>query len=409
MASRNQKQMAQHAYRLWCFLGHIYVRGVGRAGNGLQNGISNIMEGFATNAAFMWTENTTKAYGGFKKGRSWDMDNDDMIAIQKNVEGLEYIVPRLQGWRQSGDKNVVYQSRSGSFGIQGDYPQLVNVEPFKLDKGRFINDIDILQKRKVCVIGPRVAEVLFSKGENPLGQYIRVSGVYFQVIGVTKVDSDIQIGYDKRETVHIPFTTMQQAFNYGNIVHFFSFTALPKHDVSKLEERIAEVLKKRHNIAPDDIGAVGHINIQRQFQMTSTLFTGINILTIIVGFGTLLAGIIGISNIMLVIVKERTKEIGIKRAIGATPFSITKQILLEAIFLTLTAGYIGLTVGTGLNELLGIILSKPEGGGIFLNPGISFRQGITSLIILVVAGALAGMLPAQRAIKVKPIDAIREE
>ncbi len=379
------------------------------AGNGLQNGMNQVLDGFATNAAFMWTENTTKPYKGLKKGRYWEFDNEDMFAITNQIKEIEYLVPRLQGWNLNRTTNCINGERYGTFSIQGDYPQLVLVEPFKMSKGRFLNDIDIIQRRKVCVIGPRVEEVLFAPGQDPIGKYIKVAGIYFQVIGVTKVDGNIQITYDKREAVHIPFSTMQNAYNYGNNVHYFSFTAHPQYEVAEIEEKVMALLKKRHDVDPTDIGAIGHVNVQRQFQMSSKLFTGIDILTFIVGFGTLLAGVIGISNIMLVIVKERTKEIGIKRALGATPFNIIKQILLESVFLTLTAGYFGLLLGILLNEGLGFFMSKNPDAGMFINPGIDLSQGIMSLFILVVAGAFAGLLPAQRAIRVKPIDAIREE
>jgi putative ABC transport system permease protein len=404
--SKNKMRSTLTAFGV--FWGIFMLVALAGAGNGLENGISKQFEGFATNAAFMWTENTTVPYKGFKKGRNWSLDNDDMIALRYHVPEIEYLVPRLQAWRQSGTNNVVYKDKYGSFQIQGDYPDLTKVEPIKMSHGRFLNAIDIQQNRKVCVIGSRVEEVLFNKGVNPVGQYIRVSGVYFQIVGVTSPEGNIQIGYDKKESVHLPFTTVQATFNYGDIVHFFSFTAKKQYLVSDVENRIIDILKKRNDIAPEDQGAVGHINIERQFKMMSYLFMGIHILIYLVGLGTLLAGVIGISNIMLVIVKERTQEIGIKRALGATPFDIIKQILMESTLLTLTAGYAGLILGILLNELMGRVLT----GGIsevFLNPGIDLKSGLYALLILVVAGALAGMLPANRAVKVKPIDAIREE
>jgi len=378
------------------------------AGKGLENGINAQFEGFATNAAFMWTEPTTQPYKGFKKGRSWNYDNDDMISLKQNVPEIEYLVPRLQAYKQSTSNNIVYKDKYGTFQVQGDYPELAKVEPFKMKYGRFLNEIDILQSRKVCVIGSRVAEVLFKNGENPVGKYIRVSGVYFQIIGVSSPDGNIQIGYDKKETVQIPFTTVQTTFNYGDMVHYFSFTAKKDFAVSDIENKIIDILKKRNDIAPNDQSAVGHINIERQFKMMSYLFLGIKILTYLVGLGTLLAGIIGISNIMLVIVKERTKEIGIKRALGATPYNIIRQIIMESTLLTLSAGYVGLILGILLNEALGVALQN-SGDGIFLNPGIDLKTGLMALLILVISGALAGLLPANKAVRVKPIDAIREE
>jgi putative ABC transport system permease protein len=404
--SKNKMRSTLTAFGV--FWGIFMLVALAGAGNGLENGINKQFEGFATNAAFMWTENTTVPYKGFKKGRNWNLDNDDMKALRYHAPEIEYLVPRLQAWRQSGTNNIVYKDKYGSFQIQGDYPDLTKVEPIKMAKGRFLNEIDIQQARKVCVIGSRVEEVLFGNGINPVGQYIRVSGVYFQIVGVTSPEGNIQIGYDKKESVHIPFTTAQNTFNYGDIVHFFSFTAKKNFDVSLLESKIIDILKKRNDIAPEDQGAMGHVNIERQFKMMSYLFIGIRILIYLVGLGTLLAGIIGISNIMLVIVKERTQEIGIKRALGATPFNIIRQIIMESILLTLTAGYAGLILGIGLNELLGIAL-QGDASEIFLNPGIDLKSGLNALLVLVIAGAFAGLLPAQRAVRVKPIDAIREE
>lgn len=388
------------------FWGIFMLVALAGAGKGFENGINKELEGFATNAAFMWTEPTTVPHKGFKKGRSWSYDNADMEAVLYHVPEIEYLVPRLQAWKQNSPNNSVYQDKYGTFQVQGDYPNLANVEPFKMDKGRFLNDMDIKNNRKVCVIGSRVAEVLFTNGENPIGKYMRVSGVYFQVVGVTSPEGNIQIGYDKKEAIHIPFTTVQQTFNYGDIVHYFSFTAKKGHSVSDIENRVIDILKKRNDVAPEDHSAVGHINIEKQFKIMSYLFMGINGLTYLVGIGTLLAGVIGISNIMLVIVKERTKEIGIKRAIGATPFNIIRQIIMESTILTLSAGYVGLILGILLNELLGVVLKDVE---VMLNPGIDLKSGLTSLFILVIAGGLAGLLPASKAVKVKPIDAIREE
>jgi len=390
------------------FWGIFMLVALSGAGNGLKNGINAQFEGFATNAAFMWTEPTTLPYKGFKKGRQWNYDNEDMKSLLYFVPEIEYLVPRLEAWKQNRENNAVFKDKYGTFKVQGDYPNLAKVEPFKMSSGRFLNEIDIKQNRKVCVIGSRVEEVLFEKGEKALGKYIRVSGVYFQVIGVTSPEGNIQIGYDKKEAIHIPFTTVQQTFNYGDIVHYFSFTAKKEFTVSDVENRIIDILKKRNDIAPEDQGAIGHINIERQFKIMSYLFIGIKALTYLVGLGTLLAGVIGISNIMLVIVKERTKEIGIKRALGATPFNIIRQILMESTLLTFTAGYVGLILGILLNEGLGAML-QGTASEVFLNPGIDFKSGMSSLIILVIAGALAGLLPASKAVKVKPIDAIREE
>ncbi len=379
------------------------------AGNGLQNGLAHQFEGFATNAAFMWTQRTTKPYKGYKKGRNWHFKNSDIKSIKENVPEIEYIVPRLQGWRQRTKNNTVYGENVGTFMPVGAYPELAKIEPFNLKEGRFINEMDIRNNRKVCIIGEQVEEELFKRGENPIGKNIRLAGVYFTIIGTSaKLSNNMNFGYDKRKSIYIPFTTMQSAFNYGDEFEFFSFTAKKENSVAQIEDKVMSILKKRNNIAQDDPQAVGHVNIAKQFEKVDGLFTGINILTLIVGLGTMLAGIIGITNIMLVIVKERTKEIGIRRAIGAKPKDIIVQILTESVFLTLTAGYVGMILGILLNEGLGLALANTE-NNMFLNPGIDLMYGLKALCILILAGALAGLLPAMKAVKVKPIEAIRYE
>ncbi len=378
-------------------------------GNGLRNGIEDQFKGMAVNSSYLWTSRTSKPYKGYKKERFWQFKNTDMDAVKENVKEVQYIVPRLQGWRLSNKNNVVYRDRIGTFQINGDYPDLVKVEPIRIAEGRFINDMDIKNKRKVCVIGSRVREELFKKGTSPIGKYIKVSGVYFQVVGIFKNKrSSINMGGDIRKKVCIPYTTMQNTFNYGNSVYFFSFSAYPQYDVAEVEQKVMAILKKRNSVAPDDAQAIGHINVAKQFKKVTSLFMGINLLTLIVGLGTMLAGVIGISNIMLVIVKERTNEIGIRRAIGATPYNVIVQILTESVLLTLSAGYVGMLLGILLNEALGLAFQNMS-DNIFLNPGIDLWYGIKSLTILVVAGLLAGWLPAQKAVNVRPIEALRYE
>jgi putative ABC transport system permease protein len=267
-----------------------------------------------------------------------------------------------------------------------------------------------MQNRKVCIIGERVAEVMFEKDEDPIGEYLKINGVYFQVVGVVNPETRINIGGgQKNEAIMIPFTTMQRTYNMGDVVHFFSVTSKPGVPVSRLEERLKELLKSRHHIAPDDLQAIGSFNIEVEWKKYNALFSGIQILTWIVGIGTLLAGIIGVSNIMMVIIRERTQEIGIQRAIGATPGKVMLHIVMESVFLTVLAGYIGLTLGVGLLELLSMALDTGTDEMFFRRPEVSFKMAVSALTVLVFAGIFAGMIPARRAIKIKPIDAIREE
>ena len=375
------------------------------AGNALKTGIFSQIEGFATNSVFFMAERTTEPYKGFRKGRVWNMTNSDLPIIRNRVDDLQYMSPVLFGGG-NGDKNVVRGDKGGSYLVKGCYPEYDLIEKSKMLYGRYVNDIDISEKRKVCVIGERVYEVLFH-GEDPVGKQIRVNGIYFQVIGVARSTSGVSIGGNTAETVVLPFTTMQQAFNQGNVIHFLAATAKPGVAVKSIQDDITEILKQQHQISPEDKEAVFSMNIEEQFKMFNNLEIGITLIIWIVGIGTLLAGAVGVSNIMLVTVRERTKEIGIRRALGATPNNIIGQILSESVVLTVLAGIGGVMLGVGLLSAVGVALS--QGDQFFKDPQISFSMAIGSLIVLIVVGMLAGLIPAQRAMMIKPVEAIAEE
>ncbi len=383
------------------------------AGKGLENGVVQGVARFATNSAFLWTDRTSEPYKGFKRGRYWNMESEDIQYLKSNVPELEIITPKNFGGRFSSGPNVIRGKKTGAFNVKGDYPDYVLIDPCTVLKGRWINEMDIRDKRKVCVIGEKVFESMFEKDENPIGQYLKISGVYYQVVGLIKPETRININGRTEESVSIPFTTMLQTYNMGNQVHFLAITAKAGVPVSVLEEKVKEMIKKKHSIAPTDLQALNSVNIEKEFKQMSGLFLGIQILTWIVGVGTLLAGVIGVSNIMLVIIKERTKEIGVQRAIGATPRMIITQIMMESVVLTTVAGYLGLSLGVGLLELVNKIMesagTKPGEEVFFSNPTVSLTVAIAALIVLIVAGLFAGMIPATRAIKIKPIDALREE
>lgn len=390
----------------WGIFMLIIMSGAGRA---LENGVLEGVKAFATNSAFFWTERTSVPYKGFQRGRQWEYENTDIQYIRDNVKEVEYLSPRLFGFQLNGD-NTIRGERTGSFNVYGDYPDYFKIDRWSVVKGRLINEIDILQERKVCVIGERVVEVMFDKDEEPIGQYLKITGVYYQVVGVIHPETRINIGGGKKEeTIIIPFSTMQTAYNYGDVVHFFSVTSQKGYKVSDLEEKLKRILKERHKIAPEDLQAIGSFNIEKEFLKFSALFLGIQVLTWIVGIGTLLAGVIGVSNIMLVIIKERTQEIGIQRAIGATPGTVIKHIVAESVFLTVMAGYIGLSLGVGVLEILNRILQSAGDEMFFRNPEVNLTMALSALGVLVVAGIFAGMIPAKRAVSIKPIDALRDE
>jgi putative ABC transport system permease protein len=322
------------------------------------------------------------------------------------IPEIQYLSPVLFG--NQTPNNVARADKAASYAVKGNYPNYIKVDESKMLYGRFVNDIDMAENRKVCVIGDRVYEVLFKKDENPLGKNIKVNGIYFQVVGVAKHLSSIDINGNSAETIILPFSTMQQAFNQGNKGHFMAVTAMPGVKVKVIQDKITELLKIHHSISPTDKVAVSSFNLEDQFTMFLYLGIGIASLIWIVGLGTLLAGGIGVSNIMLVTVRERTKEIGIRRALGATPNNIISQIMSESIILTLIAGIMGLMVGVGLLQIVGVIM-KATGNEFFKDPQISFFVALISLFILLLIGTLAGFIPANRAMSIKPIEAIREE
>ncbi len=382
------------------------------SGKGLQNGVMAGMGDFATNSMFVWTQPTTKAYKGYKEGRRYIFDNRDVDALREAVPEIKYLAPRLQGGASQGNNpNVVRGLESGSFSIYGDAPVWNKIDPADVFKGRFLNDLDVKDNRKTAVIGDQVERVLFNPGEDPLGQYIRIQGVYFQVVGVFKpLNENMNFGGDKSQSIFIPYTTMQQVYNYGDAVHWFAVTAEDGVPVASVEDKILDVLARRHTIHPEDREAFGYFNLGQQFDQISGLFTGIDLLIWIVGTGTLMAGVIGISNIMLVIVKERTQEIGVQRAIGATPLKVMKQIITESVVLTTLAGYTGLVIGVAIIEAVNYGLTMQGGdSNSFRNPEIDFSIAMLALGILVVSGVFAGIIPARKAVRIKPIDALRDE
>lgn len=380
------------------------------SGKGLKNGVNQGMGDMANNALFVWTQSTTMPYKGFPRGRRFNFRNGDTRALRENLPELEYIAPRLQIFGGRGNNNVVRGERTAAYSIQGDYPDMNKIDPVNIHDGRFINQLDIENKRKVVVIGTRVKAEMFENGEDPIGEYLRIRGVYFRVVGVFSSRKNDQQAERENQQIFMPFTTLQQTYNMGDIVGWYSMAAYKDVSASVALEKVKKLLRERHSIAPTDERALGSFNVETEFRKMENLFAGINGLIWIVGIGTLLAGVIGVSNIMLIVVKERTKEIGIQRAIGATPLAIKSQIVLESVFLTTLAGYIGLLLGVGILELINYMMVKfGASTDMFARPEVDFDKAITALIILIIAGAFAGLIPARRATQLKPIDALRDE
>ncbi len=371
-------------------------------GQGLKGWMQKNFEGFATNSAFISSGKTSEAYKGFRKGRRWDLVNDDLALLRSNVEGLDVITPSIARWGNT----AVYGDKKADCSVRGLYPEYDKIEQQDIAYGRFINDVDVHESRKVCVIGKRVYENLFLPGEDPCGKYVRVDGIYYRIVGMCVSEGNINIQGSMSEAVVLPISTMQQAYNFGNKVHVICFTAKPGVKVSSLQEDVEKVIKTAHYISPDDKQAVDFLDAEAIFSMVDNLFIGINFLAVLVGLGTLLAGIIGVSNIMMVTVRERTVEIGIRRAIGARQIDILQQILSESIVLTSVAGMAGISFAVGILQVAEMLTSA---AGSEIHFQISFGLAIGTAALLIVLGVVAGLAPAYRAMAVKPIEAIRDE
>lgn len=364
---------------------------------GLQAILSAEFEGFASNSGFMATSATSKAYKGFRKGRAWDLEISDVERVRHSVPEIDIITPTNARWGMK----AVFGEQSHGCTLKGAFPEYGLIEDPDISDGRYINELDVKERRRVCVIGQRIAESLFTDGASPCGRYIRVNGVYYQVIGVSQSSGNMSIQGNARTSITIPFTTLQQNYNFGNRIQVLCYTAKPGHRISEVEQKIEAVVKRAHLIHPDDKQAVMRVNAEALFSMVDNLFRGIRILSWMVGLGTLLAGAIGVSNIMMVTVRERTTEIGIRRAIGARPRDILTQILSESLVLTTLAGLSGITFA-----VLILQLAEMGTGSSFQ---ISFSMALLACFILAVLGMIAGLAPAYRAMAIKPIEAIREE
>lgn len=381
------------------------------AGKGLENGVKKGFSGIATNTMFMWTQVSSKPYKGLPIGRHFNFKNDDVPALKANFPSLLYVSPRNQLGDFQGASNVIRGDKTGAFGIYGDYPELISQESMDIIKGRFINHNDIDAKRKVAVIGEGVINLMYNPGEEVIGSYVKINGVSFMVVGVYKSRNNNNGGAEQaQKNLFIPFTTFQQAFNYGDVVGWMAITAKDGSSITEMKKDIVNFLKARHSVHPDDERAIGNFDLFEEYSKVNGLFLILRFIAYFVGTLVLLSGVIGISNIMLIVVKERTKEIGIRRALGATPGTIRRQILTESIFLTIIAGMAGIAFATGLLALLNMALeSMPSDDMMFANPSVDLIVVFVALMILVGSGLLAGFIPAQIAISVKPVDALRTE
>lgn len=379
------------------------------SGNGLSNGVKHQFARNAVNVMWMWTGETSMPYNGLKEGREVKFNNRDYDFLTTKSKEVEKVSSR---YYLPDNILYTYGKEYGSFSTSTCYPSLKDMEMIHVKTGRFLNDLDMQEFRKVVVIGDEIRKALF-KEEDPIGKYLKIGDVPFNVIGVS---------FDDRRTennrqAYIPFTTAQRIFNGGDRVHTFTVTSKMVTTAEAAEavtEKIRTDMAERHNFDPKDKRAMGSFNMLTEYIRTMKIFQAINLFVWIIGIGTLIAGIVGVSNIMLILVKERTREIGIRKALGATPFSVISLVLLESVLITTVAGYIGLVMGVGLMELINFGLEQATGAGgadnvFFRNPTVDFATAVSATLILILSGALAGYLPARKAAHVTPIEALRDE
>ena len=373
-------------------------------GQGLKEKLNQNFSGFATNAAMVWAQPTTKAYKGFRKGRIWQMDYKDVERLRQKVPELEVVSPVLfsnGGYAYFGDRKT-------QIGVNGTAPEYQHINSPQMYYGRYLNDMDLQQRRKVCVIGKKTYKDLFPGGGDPCGRRIRIDSVYYQIVGVDyNMSGGMSFGNEAGTTVILPITLMQQTYNRGNQVDMIAITGRPGVVMSSLSQRVRETVARAHTVDPTDEQGVMMFNTEVLFQVLDNLFRGVNFLIWLVGLGTLLAGAIGVSNIMMVTVRERTTEIGIRRAIGATPRMILSQIISESVVLTLVAGMSGILFGVMILQMLE--MGNTEDGIVTAHFQVDFWTAIFAALIIAAMGILAGLAPAARAMSIKPVDAMRDE
>ena len=388
------------------FWGVFMLIGLMGGGQAMKETLDKNFEGFAQNTVMVWAQQTTKPYKGFRKGRWWEMDYKDVERLKQRVPELENVVPVIfSSWR--GGNTAYYGDQKTTPRIQGTIPELANVIQPKMYYGRYLNEMDIREQRKVCVIGKKVYKDLFKGGGDPCGKKIRVDSTYFEVVGVDYATGGININGRAEEKITLPLTLMQAMFNRGNQVDLIAATGRGDVIMSRITDRIRETVARAHYVDPTDEQGAMVMNTELIFQMFDNLMKGVNFLIWLVGLGTLLAGAIGVSNIMMVTVRERTTEIGIRRAIGATPKMILSQIISESIVLTLVAGMSGILFGVMILQMLE--MNSMEDGIITTHFQVSFWTAILAAIVVSAMGVLAGLAPAARAMSIKPVDAMRDE
>jgi putative ABC transport system permease protein len=385
----------------WGIFMLIFMMGMG---DGLEKGIMNEFGGRSTNSLYLWPKSTSIVYKGLPAGRWARFTLDDIYALQKHADYIDILAPR----HLTHNALVSYQDQSNNFEIRGEWPGVFKVESMLPIEGRVLNQLDEKRHRKVAVIGKTVQEELFGKG-SAVGKDIIVQGISFQIVGVIKYEGESRRLQEAEEAIFVPLSTSVQLYGDGKHISWLVCTIDADKMVSNVEDDIINFIKMRHIIAPEDSRAIGCFNLEKEFRKLTGLFSGIRIFLWIVGIGTLMAGVVSVSNVMLITVKDRTREIGVRKAIGATPFSIINMILLESVFITALSGYIGLIVGTFIISVVNILSQGMGDDQMFQNPEVNLSISVTAFVVLVISGLIAGLLPSMHAAKINPVEALRSD
>ncbi len=378
-------------------------------GNGLETGTRNSMSGLVTNSMYIWGQRTSVPYRGQSPGRFVRLTMDDVEAL-KPLRGVDVVAPRVSLGGRRATQSVTRGEKTGTFEVMGDTPEYLRLQPMDI-RGRFVNQIDMARKRKVAVIGSRVAEVLFPGGEEPIGEAIKIKGIDFLVVGVFHTRQTGERGARHSATVYTPLSTFQKALSSSPYIHYMAVLSTADVRAGAIEQDVVALLRKRHRVAPNDKEAIGSFNADAEVQKVVSLFQGISLLVYLVGGATLFAGLVGVSNIMMVSVRERTREIGIRKAIGATPRSVTAQIVLESMALATAAGYLGLVLGVGLLELVGAAMGSGTDTSptLFAPPEVTLTTAVVATVAVALGGGLAGLFPALHAARIRTVMALRDE
>lgn len=408
------KTLGQHKLRtfvtgLGVFWGILMLTLLLGATKGLENGVNSRFPA-VPNVVFVWIKGTTQMpYQGMSVGRQIGFKAEDVALIEKNVASVGFI----RGQNSVGIWNgtppyTVRKEKNGTFYVEGTHAGMEGIKSFTVNQGRSINDIDNRDRRKVAVIGKRVLAQLFNPDENPIGADITLNGINFTVVGVFE-SYTAGNKQQEEEKIYLPNDTLRYSFNQAGWIGSFAIIPKPGIHAAVAEQEVKQYLAEIKKVHPDDLGVFGSFNLQNEYEKIQGLFFGMTFIGWFVAVGTILSGAIGVGNIMLIVVKERTREIGLRKAMGATPASITGMIVQEAIFITSIAGYAGLVMGVLVLELVNMLLAKAEDKGFFGTFELNFNTALVALTVLVVSGLLASLLPASKAASVNPIVALQDE